>query len=87
MCSYALAGTAVLRFSVGILAKRLTFSLRKAIALLIRHALRLRHPARRPHDVFVSNPFESLTFLLQPKKVSKKGRSPGYVLHPIIFEI
>jgi hypothetical protein len=39
------------------------------------------------HDVFVSNPFESLTFLLQPKKVSKKGRSPGYVLHPIIFEI
>jgi len=25
--------------------------------------------------------------LLQPKKVSKKGRSPNYVLHPIIFEI
>jgi hypothetical protein len=39
------------------------------------------------HDVFVPNPFESLTFLLQPKKVSKKGRSPNYVLHPTIWQI
>ncbi|WP_293748500.1 hypothetical protein [uncultured Paraglaciecola sp.] len=27
------------------------------------------------------------TFLLQPKKVGKKGRSPNYVLYPIISEI
>jgi hypothetical protein len=36
---------------------------------------------------YVSNPFEPLTFLLQPKKVSKTGRSPNYVLHPIIWQI
>jgi hypothetical protein len=27
------------------------------------------------------------TFYLQPQKVNKKGRSPNYVLHPIIFNI
>jgi hypothetical protein len=29
-------------------------------------------------------PAKRLTFYLQPQKVSKKGRSPNYVLHPII---
>jgi hypothetical protein len=32
-------------------------------------------------------PSVRLTFFLQAKKVSKKARSPNYVLHPIIYEI
>jgi hypothetical protein len=35
---------------------------------------------------FSQNPF-LFTFYLQPQKVNKKGRSPNYVLHPIIWQI
>jgi hypothetical protein len=42
-----------------------------------------RNPLRFLNPV----PWVQLTFYLQPQKVSKKGRSPNYVLHPIIYEI
>jgi hypothetical protein len=32
-------------------------------------------------------PSVRFTFYLQPLKVNKKGRSPNYVLHPIILDI
>jgi hypothetical protein len=57
--------------------------LRKAIVLHIKHGLRL--PASM--QLFDCHPCQTTYFFLQPNKVGKKGRSPNYVLHPIIFDI
>jgi len=55
----------------------------KAAALPPKHALTLTASMR----FSIGIPAKRLTFYLQPQKVSKKGRSPNYVLHTIIFEI
>jgi hypothetical protein len=54
----------------------------------LKHALRLL-PSRTASARQVSHRIPSVrpTFLLQPKKVGKKGRSPNYVLHPIILDL
>jgi hypothetical protein len=54
----------------------------------LKHALRLL-PSRAASPWQVSHRIPSVrpTFLLQPKKVGNKSRSPNYVLHPIISDI
>jgi hypothetical protein len=49
----------------------------------LKHALTLTASMR----FSIGIPAKRLTFCLQPQKVSKKGRSPSYVLHPIIRKI
>jgi hypothetical protein len=49
----------------------------------LKHALPLTASMR----FTIGNPCQTTYFYLQPQKVSQKGRSPNYVLHPIIFEI
>jgi hypothetical protein len=45
-------------------------------------------PARRPHGFFhTASILYDLFFAFSSKKVSKKRRSPNYVLHPIIYDI
>jgi hypothetical protein len=53
-----------------------------------KHALGLL-PSRAASAWLFSHSIHALrlTFCLQPQKVSKKCRSPNYVLHPIIFDI
>jgi len=38
-------------------------------------------------DIFQTNPFVQLTFLLQPKKVSKKGRSRAMLFIRLFCEL
>jgi hypothetical protein len=40
-----------------------------------------------PCSFSIGIPAKRPTLFLQAKKVSKKARSPNYVLHPIIYEI
>jgi hypothetical protein len=56
-------------------------------ALYFLHNTKVCANAYRLHAVFDWHPCQTTYFYLQPQKISKKGRSPNYVLHPIIFEI